>query len=202
MKEGIKAIDGVTTYSGISSVGKRLAFWLQLADGFGWETMKGVFRDYEVDNIVDSSLLPSNTQEEKDQWLIRYSAATGHDLREFMVDTWGLQVSAEAWNATENLDLPTWMPAMGGLDELFVDYNQQVTFDLRAAALSMDGVATIDAGTMQVINGTLTENPDWTFTYSPAVNFSGTDSIVYEVVSSSGHIHTTTMDVIVAPSPE
>jgi hypothetical protein len=113
MREAIENIQLANTYSEIGTLGYTLAFWLQLADGFGWETMKGVFREYEIDNLNNPSALPTNgQQEEKDQWLVRYSTATGHDLTQFMKYAWGLEVSDSAVNATSDLELPTWMPAM------------------------------------------------------------------------------------------
>lgn len=74
--------------------------------------MQQIFEEYEFDSLNDSSLLRSNNQEEKDQWLVRYSKATHHDLTEFMKGTWKLEVSDAAVEEVVALGLPTWMPAM------------------------------------------------------------------------------------------
>jgi hypothetical protein len=111
MREAISAVHGVTAYAAISSVSKRLAFWIQLADGFGWDTMRNVFIEYERDNLAGKTM-PKNVQEEKDQWLLRYSNETGHDLTAFMKHTWKLEVSTAAINEVSSWNLPTWMPAM------------------------------------------------------------------------------------------
>ncbi|KAL3925280.1 MAG: hypothetical protein SGILL_000521 [Bacillariaceae sp.] len=185
MKRAIDALEsrasGATNYKDVSSVGYRLAFWIQLADGFGWGTMKEQFKKYELLKLADNDALPSGEQEEKDQWLIRFSNTTRHDLREFMVGTWGLEVSGTALNATRDLDLPTWMPAMGGLESLSVKYGKNVTFDLRGEALSLDGVAVVDINTEQPgLNGVLIENEDSSFTYTPFSGFAGTFSFSYD----------------------
>lgn len=199
MQEAISKISsGATTYDGM---GYSLAFWLQLADGFGWDTMKNVFRDYELDNINNTAALPTNTQEEYDQWLIRYSSMVGHDLRQWMVDYWKLQVSADALTTVASLDLPTWMPAMGGIDSFTVKYNKNITFDLRGEALSLDGTAFVSS-VGQGSNGNVVDLGGGSYTYEPSSNHVELDSFDYTVTSSSGHGHVTTVQVTVTAVPD
>jgi gliding motility-associated-like protein len=48
-------------------------------------------------------------------------------------------------------------------------------------------------------NGTLTFNPDGSFTYTPNPNFSGTDSFTYIVTDSNGGTDTATVTIIIDP---
>ena len=109
MRKAISAIESSSNYEGTNN---HLPFWIQLADGFGWETIKSMFIEYENENILSPENLPTNLQEEKDQWLIRFSKKTGYDLTNFMKGAWGLEVSDEAVAEVQSLNYPSWMPAM------------------------------------------------------------------------------------------
>ena len=115
MRKAISAIQSSSNYGGINN---RLPFWIQLADGFGWETIKAMFVEYENENISNPDSLPTNLQEEKDQWLVRFSKQTNHDLADFMKGAWGLEVSDAAVAEVKALGYPSWMPAMVRCDLL------------------------------------------------------------------------------------
>ena len=129
MREAQKSIQSNSTYTEKEN---RLPFWIQLVDGFGWDTMKSVLIGYEADRMLDdSTLLPSDEQEKKDQWLVRYSKMAKHNLSKFMKDIWGLEISDSAKKEVEAFGLPSWMPAMVSADEaiygisLFLDHDQK-----------------------------------------------------------------------------
>lgn len=114
-REAQKAVQSNNTYAGIDN---RLPFWIQLIDGFGWDTMKAVLVEYEIDKMLSPTSLPSNEQEEKDQWLVRYSKKAKHNLSKFMKDVWGLEVSDSAVKEVSSLGFPSWMPAMVSADDV------------------------------------------------------------------------------------
>ena len=68
-------------------------------------------------------------------------------------------------------------------------------YDLDGDALSVNTSPVVDAA-----HGSLSLNPDGTFTYTPDANFHGTDSFVYEVRDSSGSTAQATVSITVNPS--
>jgi hypothetical protein len=110
MQKSIAALKGGKPYASISDLAQRLAFWMQLIDGFGFDSLSNVFQSYEEDALVNSSLLPLTELERWSQFLERMSVESGHDLTEFMVLTWGLEVSPSVIDAVRHL--PSWMPAI------------------------------------------------------------------------------------------
>ena len=63
-----------------SSKPYRWSFWFQLADGFGWDAYRAVFRSYEYDKLNAPDRLPKTDADEKSQWLVRFSTEVGRDL--------------------------------------------------------------------------------------------------------------------------
>ena len=188
MKRALDALDGGTFAS--VGVGFKLASYLQLRDHWGWETFQDVLAGYNDD---EAALLPAGVQEERDQWLLRWSEATGHDMAPFLRDTWLIDVSDEAAAATAGL--PDWMPAVGGIEGRIQTLpGQPVTFDLAGAALSHDGVADIVDVTAPE-QGAIDGNGDGTWTYTTPTGWQGLDSFQYAVVSSTGHVMESTIEV-------
>ncbi|WP_057796760.1 tandem-95 repeat protein [Roseovarius atlanticus] len=84
-------------------------------------------------------------------------------------------------------------------DTVAVDEDDTVTFNPTANDTDPDGdPLTVDSiGTPA--NGTLTDNGDGTYTYTPNENFNGTDSVSYTVTDPSGETSTATITFNVAP---
>ena len=83
-------------------------------------------------------------------------------------------------------------------DSFSTDYNTPLTTDnVLANDIDADGNGlTIDSFT-QPGNGTVVDNGNGTFTYTPNNGFSGSDSFTYTVIDSSGHTDTATVSISV-----
>ncbi|MES2476907.1 MAG: M60 family metallopeptidase [Verrucomicrobiota bacterium] len=104
----------LTTY--LTSEGDRFAQWKsdpflaltmydQLRVGFGWDTFKKVFAEYRA---LPASEHPRSDDDRRDQWLVRFSRAAGHNLGPFF-EAWGVPTRAAARESISTL--PPWMPA-------------------------------------------------------------------------------------------
>jgi len=82
-----------------------LTMYVQLRESFGWETYKKVFAEYRD---LPASERPKGDADKRDQWLVRFSRATGRNLGPFF-EAWGVPVSSAARAKVEGL--PDWMPA-------------------------------------------------------------------------------------------
>lgn len=184
-----------TNYVGTASLSGRLSFWVQLADGFGWEAYKHVYGSYELDNANHPENLPSGNQEKMEQWLVRFSNQVGYDLSEFMIDTWGFPIAPE--RVAQVSHLPSWMPVMGAVPDAIIPINKAHIIDISGHTYSMDGVADL-VGVSSPSNGRLVDNSDGTWTYEPDYDFSGTENIVYTLRSSAGNTQTFTNRISVS----
>ncbi|NNE98664.1 MAG: hypothetical protein HKN25_06555 [Pyrinomonadaceae bacterium] len=81
-----------------------LAMYIQLQEAFGWDIYQRVFREYRT---LSPRQRPKSDSEKRDQWMIRFSRATGYNLTRFF-EEWGVPVSAKAKKEAERL--PVWMP--------------------------------------------------------------------------------------------
>jgi len=180
-----RALTAVSEGGTFDSKSNPYPFYFQLADGFGWDTYRAVFQTYHDDLLNNPSALPTNNQERKDQWFLRWSQTAGVNMKKFMVDQWGLTVSQSALDQVAGL--PDWLPATGCVHDVDAPSGITSTVDLGGETQSYDGTATIGIVT-QPANGTLTDNGDGTWDYQADEGFVGTDSFSYEVISSTGHI--------------
>ena len=90
------------------------------------------------------TVCPASGQQEKDQWLVRWSEHNGADMTGYMVDHWGLEVSQSALDAVAAMGLPGWMPLASSTGSLTVISGEETeTIDLAGAGLSLDGTATL-----------------------------------------------------------
>jgi len=181
IQTAINDVSGGGTYSSKSD---RWSFWFQLADGFGWDAYQNVFAGYEADSANNPGALPSTDQQEKDQWFTRWSNAVGFDMKRFMVDTWGLSVSQSAINAVAAL--PDWMPLATNIVDFQVDGNSSQVINTASGGLSMDGTANFVGIGARPDKGTLLDNGNGTFTYTPTV-LGGEDSFEVTYQSSAGN---------------
>lgn len=79
-------------------------FWL-LRQEFGWEPFTKVFAEFRA---LPAGERPKTELAKHDQFLIRFSQATGHNLSGYLA-AWGVETSAEARQLTSAL--PAWMPS-------------------------------------------------------------------------------------------
>ena len=82
-----------------------LTMYIELQQGFGWETYKKVFAEYR--RLPDAER-PKTDQEKRDQWMVRFSRASGHNLGPFF-QAWGVPTTPAARASITGL--PAWMPA-------------------------------------------------------------------------------------------
>ncbi|MEO1523949.1 MAG: M60 family metallopeptidase [Planctomycetota bacterium] len=172
-------------------------FYYQLADGpWGWEGYRNVLSSYVDDQLNNSSALPSNNTEEKDQWLIRWSSETGYDLTRFMAEEWSLEVSGSARETVDAMGLPDWMPLAvdSSAARLSVLPGQSLVVDYGTAGLGLDGVATlVSVGAPG--RGQLTPLGNGTFRYDADLFFAGIDTFDVTYESSVGNRQTFQVEV-------
>jgi hypothetical protein len=82
-----------------------LQMYMQLQAAFGWDAFKRVFAEYRD---LPAGERPKDDDEERDQWMVRFSRAVGKDLGPFFAK-WGVPVSESA--RAEVAGLGGWMPA-------------------------------------------------------------------------------------------
>ncbi|MBT4816188.1 MAG: cadherin-like domain-containing protein, partial [Lentisphaerae bacterium] len=192
MKRAREAVDkgGYTKVD----VGRKLAMFLQIRDGFGWQAWKQVLRSYNREAKEQPSELPKTDAAKRDQFLIRFSNVTGHNLTRFLRDFWKLDFSPGAIEQVRQL--PDWMPAVGGIDRATVAAGDSFVLPLQEEALSLDGTARITA-VGKPGHGQLKLTGEGKWSYTPIRGFEGDDTFSYTVSSSTGHTHTTDVTVAV-----
>ena len=95
---------------------------------------------------------------------------------------------------TQIIFLPNNLVVQGDIYGKFATrYMGPIDFDLEGTALEMDGVANVVANSAS--NGSVVRNANGIYTYTPNDGFLGTDSFSYTVTSSSGHTHTSTIEI-------
>ncbi|MBV7265915.1 Ig-like domain-containing protein [Erythrobacter ani] len=89
-------------------------------------------------------------------------------------------------------------PPVGQLDTATTDEDTPVTIPVLANDSDLDGDP-LTVVSASAPNGTVTINPDGTVTYTPEPNFSGTDTITYQVSDGMGGFDTATATITVNP---
>ncbi|MEL7264713.1 MAG: Ig-like domain-containing protein, partial [Planctomycetota bacterium] len=170
-------------------------FYFQLADGaWGWQGYRDVLSTYVDDQLNNPGNLPSNGAEEKDQWLIRWSREMGHDMTQYMVDHWQLEVSQAALDAVAAMDLPGWMPLAMSNRHHVVLPGQSVAMELNNWGLSLDRTATL-IGISDPANGAVTDEGGGNYTYLPNDGFVGVETLQVTYQSSAGNQQT--FDIVI-----
>lgn len=119
---GHDAVDRPPSFAAYASRGAKFDEWkrdpflalqmyVQLERAFGWETFKRVFAEYRA---LPASERPKNDAEKRDQWMMRFSRATGKNLSAFF-DAWGVPISDGAREAVAAW--PIWVPEEVVLNE-------------------------------------------------------------------------------------
>jgi hypothetical protein len=107
VEQARKALEKEKPYAELGA-GDKLAMYLQLRDAFGWEPIQTVLASYSDDQNSNPEVLPQEDDAKRDEFLIRVSKATGHNLAPFMKNLWRVPVSDAA--VLQVKDLPVWMP--------------------------------------------------------------------------------------------
>jgi hypothetical protein len=85
-----------------------LIMFRQLQEGFGWETFKKFFREYQVMAAQDSTGTYADTDAKKrDLWVKTFSKVSGRDIAPFF-EKWGIPVSEIT--TKELAEYPVWIP--------------------------------------------------------------------------------------------
>jgi hypothetical protein len=110
-----KALEKDQPYAELGAADK-LAMFLQLRDAFGWEPIRATLAGYTHDQDRNPELLPREDPAKRDEFLVRLSRETSHNLAPFMKDLWGVEISDDAGRQVG--DLPVWLPAGFGKEQI------------------------------------------------------------------------------------
>ena len=99
-----------------------------------------------------------------------------------MAGRWGLEVSDAAKAAVAKMNLPTWLPAVGGLDSARAV--GPLPLPLKEKCLSYDGVAAVS--NVEASEGRVRPSGKGVWTFTPPRG-SGVAEVTYDVTSSTGH---------------
>ncbi|BCX49009.1 peptidase M11 [Haloferula helveola] len=136
----------------------------------------------------------STSQDKIDEWARELSNRTGFDMSDFFA-AWQIPVSAAA--ETELAAFTAWMPVERVPDSLVVTQDTPVVFnDPSVNDFSYDGTLNLDS-VGQPSSGSVTDNGDGTYTYTPAPGFTGDDDFTYTVSNATGNTFVTTVEVVV-----
>ena len=86
-------------------------------------------------------------------------------------------------------------------DSFTGDFNQPIEGDVLANDSDPDGDPLTVIGNTDPLNGTVTVNPDGTFTYTPETGFAGTDQFTYTISDGNGGTDTATVTLTVGEDP-
>ena len=150
------------------------------------------------DSVAAMTAMPSgnlsSSQDKIDEWIRQVSNRTGFNMSGFFAE-W--QIPGSAAVQTELAALPDWSPIERVGETLTVTQNSSVKFvDPSSNDFSYDGGLTL-VSVGQPSNGTVTNNGDGTYTFTPNAGFTGSDSFTYTVSNTTGNQFTSTIPVTV-----
>jgi Peptidase M60, enhancin and enhancin-like/N-terminal domain of M60-like peptidases/Cadherin-like domain len=172
-----------------------LTTYAQLYEGFGWEAFRQFFRSYQTDLPAN---LPTTDQQERDQWVTRFSNVVGKNLGPFFT-AWGFAPSTTALNAVAHLPTWSWLEATNPNPTITTPKNTAITFDLRNGFVDViDGPITVTFNATPS-SGSLVAHANGTFTYTPPANWTGRHALPYTIANTAGGVSggTVNLDVVV-----
>jgi hypothetical protein len=157
---------------------------------FGWEALKNIV--HTITNLPSEDA--DTDQESLDQWLIQIGAEVGHDVSPFL-ELWQMSFSETALAAVA--DLPDWSMVETVREDLVMARDTSASFaNPIANDFSYDG--TLDLlGLSDPAQGSLVDQGNDTWTYTPAVGFVGKDVITYTVANATNNTFTGTISITV-----
>jgi hypothetical protein len=148
------------------------------------------------DSVAAITAMPSgnfpDSQAKIDEWIRQTSNRTGYNMSSFFA-AWEIPGSASV--QSELSGLADWMPIERVEETLTVAQDTSVVFvDPSSNDFSYDGgLNLVSVG--QPGNGTVTDQGDGTYTYTPVGGYLGSDSFVYTVSNSTGNQFSSTIPV-------
>ncbi|MBX7103178.1 MAG: M60 family metallopeptidase [Gemmataceae bacterium] len=180
--------------------GNDLATYAQLRQSFGWTPFETFFRQYQTDLPAN---LPTSDQQERDQWVTRFSNIVGRDLSHFF-QAWGFNPSVAALAAVSGL--PDWSRVEVVAQPTFNrDLNAAVTFDVTGnfadIMAGMPGYS-VSYVSNTPASGTITNNGNGSFNYTPNAGYAGVEVLQITATNSFGGTATGTVTInYAAPLP-
>jgi hypothetical protein len=122
--------------------------YMQMQAAFGWDVYKKVIAEYDA---LPRDEHPKTDQEKRDQWLIRMSKATDHNLTRFF-DFWKIRPSRRARDQVSGL--PVWFPEELEHSEAQIDIRKpEVTVSTENGQTQTDQFLSGTAGLRTEISG-------------------------------------------------
>ncbi|MCK5114827.1 MAG: tandem-95 repeat protein, partial [Phycisphaerae bacterium] len=149
---------------------------------------------YSIVGDSDQFEIVDNNIQVKDGAALDHETATSHDVTVRVTDADGL-----SHDKTLTINVGDANDAPDAVNDNFsTNENTAVTTDnLLANDTDQDGDSLSISGFTQADNGSVADNGDGTFTYTPNANFNGDDSFTYTVDDGNGGTDTATINVTV-----
>ncbi|NWK55283.1 cadherin domain-containing protein [Verrucomicrobiaceae bacterium N1E253] len=155
---------------------------------FGWDKIRTIVHAISNDATI------STAQDKLDALLVHMSQTVGYDVSPFL-QQWQLSFSATALSTVSVL--PQWNMVETVGEDIITKQDAAVTFGNPSLNdFSYDGTLTF-TGMTNPTSGSLVDNGNGTYTYTPNAGFTGDDVIQYTVVNATGNTYTGTINITV-----